>query len=197
MLLFLLQTGGTQAPLFLDDLLHVLLAIVVRDLITLLDVLACTDVYTVLFLIMLCFGIGSTCMIDLASSVLSSFAVDHQCISHLEEVSPSTLVRFLFGYALTGIFDDELILFYCFTVTEQSTTSTTTTDANLIQAVRMGSTYNVVQSLPSTDLNGDGRQTIADTSTLLLHLGSSDMRYDLNGDGAVNFTDFNIILTAQ
>ncbi len=84
-----------------------------------------------------------------------------------------------------------------FTVTEQSTTSTTTTDANLIQAVRMGSTYNVVQSLPSTDLNGDGRQTIADTSTLLLHLGSSDMRYDLNGDGAVNFTDFNIILTAQ
>ncbi len=84
-----------------------------------------------------------------------------------------------------------------FTITNDATSTTAVLENNLIQAVRMGTPYNVVNALPSTDLNGDGKQTIADTSTLLLHLGSSDMRYDLNGDGVVNFTDFNIVLTAQ
>jgi hypothetical protein len=84
-----------------------------------------------------------------------------------------------------------------FTVRPEATSTATGTETNLIQAVRLGSSYNVVTSLPSTDLNGDGRQSIADTSILLLNMGSRDPRYDLNGDGAVNLTDLNIILTAQ
>lgn len=85
-----------------------------------------------------------------------------------------------------------------FTVQQEATSTISSgSTTNLIQAVRMGSTYNVVTSLPSTDLNGDGRRSIADTSILLLNMGSKDPRFDLNGDGVVNLTDLNIILTTE
>lgn len=67
-------------------------------------------------------------------------------------------------------------------------------DTNLLISSRPGSAYQVVTTPPSPDLNGDGKQSIADTSILLLNLGSSDMRYDLNQDGSVNLSDLNFLL---
>ncbi len=50
---------------------------------------------------------------------------------------------------------------------------------------------------PSTDLNGDGRQTIADMSIFMLHIMGTDVRYDFNQDGKVNTTDLSILMTAR
>ncbi|HEU4677673.1 MAG TPA: hypothetical protein VFS75_03070 [Candidatus Paceibacterota bacterium] len=54
--------------------------------------------------------------------------------------------------------------------------------------------FHVVKEAPSTDLNGDGRHTIADISVFLLHLSTDDERYDFNMDGRVNLEDLKIIL---
>jgi hypothetical protein len=50
---------------------------------------------------------------------------------------------------------------------------------------------------PSTDLNGDGRQSIADVSILMQYLFTGDLRGDLNGDGQVSLADLSLILTAK
>ncbi len=50
---------------------------------------------------------------------------------------------------------------------------------------------------PSTDLNGDGKQTIADMSIFMLHIMGTDLRYDFNQDGKVNSADLSIIMSAQ
>ena len=50
---------------------------------------------------------------------------------------------------------------------------------------------------PSTDLNGDGNQTIADMSIFMLHIMGSDLRYDFNQDGKVNTGDLSIIMSAR
>lgn len=72
--------------------------------------------------------------------------------------------------------------------------ATTTPEENLVNMSPGGSSYEIVSTVPSPDLNGDGKQSFADTSILLLNLGSSNMRYDLNLDGAVNLADFNILI---
>lgn len=72
-----------------------------------------------------------------------------------------------------------------------------TIDANLIQRSSVGASYNVVHEKPSADLNGDGRQSIADMSMLLIHLNSTDKRYDLNQDGEVGIADVSILLNAK
>lgn len=43
------------------------------------------------------------------------------------------------------------------------------------------------------DVTGDGKVSFADAATLMLHLGSSDPTYDLNGDGTVSLPDLAII----
>lgn len=68
------------------------------------------------------------------------------------------------------------------------------THTNLVQKSTLPSTYAVVETAPTTDLNNDGKQSIADTSIFLMHLGSNDLRFDFNRDGAINLKDFNIIL---
>lgn len=70
----------------------------------------------------------------------------------------------------------------------------TTTDQNLIVQTSLGTSYNVVATPPSIDLNGDGKQSIADTSIFLLKLTSNDPRYDFNLDGEINLKDLNILL---
>jgi hypothetical protein len=55
----------------------------------------------------------------------------------------------------------------------------------------------VVTHTQATDLNGDGKQTFADVSILMLHLLGSDVRYDLNADGAVNTKDLEYLLTKK
>lgn len=81
-----------------------------------------------------------------------------------------------------------------FTVESQSTT---TPVVNLIQKTAVPSSYAVVPTPPSTDLNGDGKQSMADVSIMLLNLGSKDLRFDLNMDLAVDIHDFNLILKAK
>lgn len=78
-----------------------------------------------------------------------------------------------------------------FTVTAETST---TTNTNLIAKTALGSSYQVVETAPSTDLNGDGKQGIADASIFLLNLGSTDSRFDFNRDGVVNLKDLNILL---
>jgi hypothetical protein len=73
--------------------------------------------------------------------------------------------------------------------------ATTTPDTNLLAVQPQNSVYEIVAAPPSPDLNGDGRQSFADTSILLLNMGSSNMRYDLNLDGFVNLADFNILIS--
>lgn len=79
-----------------------------------------------------------------------------------------------------------------FTITPEATT--TPALSNLIKTDSQNTNYEIVTVLPSPDLNGDGKQSITDTSILLLNLGSSNMRYDLNLDGFVNLIDFNIVM---
>lgn len=48
--------------------------------------------------------------------------------------------------------------------------------------------------LTQTDLNGDGKQTIADVSIFMLGMLGNNPRFDFNRDGAVNGIDLSIIL---
>ncbi len=59
-------------------------------------------------------------------------------------------------------------------------------------------TLSVKPELPTTDLNGDGKQTIADISIFMLNIvGSSDARFDFNVDGVVDTKDMRIIMDAK
>jgi len=55
----------------------------------------------------------------------------------------------------------------------------------------------VKPDLPTTDLNGDGKQSIADISIFMLNMGAYNERFDFNADGLVNLKDLNILLSAQ
>lgn len=50
---------------------------------------------------------------------------------------------------------------------------------------------------PSTDLNNDGKQSLADIAIMMLQLGGKNTRYDFNQDGLVNMTDFSILMNAK
>lgn len=73
--------------------------------------------------------------------------------------------------------------------------ATSTQETNLLNMSPVGSSYEIVATAPTPDLNGDGKQSFADTSILLMNMGSTDMRFDLNLDGAVNLGDFNILIS--
>lgn len=55
----------------------------------------------------------------------------------------------------------------------------------------------VAKQAPSTDLNNDGKQSIADISIFMLYAAKNDPRGDLDRDGKVNTKDLNIILSAK
>ncbi len=59
------------------------------------------------------------------------------------------------------------------------------------------STFVVTRTPPSTDLNGDGRQTLADMSIFMMNMFGGDARYDFNLDGHVDSTDFGILIQAR
>lgn len=54
--------------------------------------------------------------------------------------------------------------------------------------------YEVTKTAPSTDLNGDGTQSIADVSIFILNMGKEDSRFDFNRDGEVTAADLSILL---
>ncbi len=57
-----------------------------------------------------------------------------------------------------------------------------------------GPTIDILPLGRSTDLNGDGLQTIVDVSIFMRHLTSQNSRSDFNGDGLVSTKDLSIIL---
>jgi hypothetical protein len=65
---------------------------------------------------------------------------------------------------------------------------------NLLKTNASPTTYAVVKTIPSTDLNNDGKQSIADISIFMMHLQSTESRFDFNQDGNIDLKDFNIIL---
>lgn len=75
-----------------------------------------------------------------------------------------------------------------------SASATPATDNNLMHAAAPKSSYTVVTKPPSPDLNGDGSVDIKDASIMLLHIGSHDMRFDLDQDGSVGLSDLSRIL---
>jgi hypothetical protein len=54
--------------------------------------------------------------------------------------------------------------------------------------------FNVQKEKPSTDLNADGEQTIADVSIFMMQMVSQNMQSDFNEDGKVSATDLSILL---
>jgi hypothetical protein len=51
----------------------------------------------------------------------------------------------------------------------------------------------VVKNPPSLDLNGDGKQSVADVSIFMTHFLKNDLRSDFNQDGKVDLKDFSIL----
>jgi len=73
-----------------------------------------------------------------------------------------------------------------------------TTSSNPITNTQaVSTTYKVVEEPPSTDLNGDGKQSISDISIFMLNIASDDSKYDFNLDGKIDTKDLNIILGAE
>lgn len=60
-----------------------------------------------------------------------------------------------------------------------------------------GPILRILLERPNTDLNGDGRQGIADTSIFMADLVSQNKRSDFNQDGVVNTADLSILLNAE
>lgn len=55
----------------------------------------------------------------------------------------------------------------------------------------------VIATANPTDINGDGKQTIADVSIFMSDLITQNKRSDLNGDGKVNLTDLSTLIEAK
>lgn len=54
----------------------------------------------------------------------------------------------------------------------------------------------VTDTPPSTDLNGDGKQTFTDVSVMILNMFGTDPRYDLNQDGSIDRADLEMVRNA-
>jgi hypothetical protein len=55
----------------------------------------------------------------------------------------------------------------------------------------------VLSDTQTTDLNGDGQQTLADLSIFMRDFATQNFRSDFNVDGKVNLSDMSIMLDAQ
>lgn len=67
----------------------------------------------------------------------------------------------------------------------------------VLQKSILGPTLQVVTEQPTTDLNGDGKQSLADISIFMLDLASQNSRSDFNGDTKISTADLSIILDAK
>ncbi len=72
-------------------------------------------------------------------------------------------------------------------------------EENLLQesSARMASPITITKDKPKTDLNGDGKQSIADMSIFMMHLATNDLRSDFNDDGTVNTADLSLLLSVK
>lgn len=63
----------------------------------------------------------------------------------------------------------------------------------LVQKTAVGPRVVVIPKAPSTDLNGDGKQTILDVSIFMSDMATQNMKSDFNLDGKVNLVDLSIL----
>ncbi len=75
-----------------------------------------------------------------------------------------------------------------FAVSEESLISETVVNTQI-----SGPSITVLSTIPNTDLNGDGKQTIADVSIFMTHFATQNLRSDFNEDGAVTLKDLSIL----
>lgn len=68
---------------------------------------------------------------------------------------------------------------------------------NIVSEESARSPVKIIEEPPTTDLNGDGEQSIADISIFMLNIAGNDPRFDFNGDGKVNTKDLSILLDAE
>lgn len=66
---------------------------------------------------------------------------------------------------------------------------------NLITVDNVTKKVSVTPEKATTDLNGDGLQTLADVSIFILNAPSKESRFDFNQDGQVNTKDLAILLS--
>ena len=55
----------------------------------------------------------------------------------------------------------------------------------------------IVTEMPSSDFNDDGKQNLLDLSIFMLHINSTDGKFDLNQDGEVDLKDLSILLDKE
>ena len=70
-------------------------------------------------------------------------------------------------------------------------------EQNVLTTNNTAATYKVVEEPPSTDVNDDGKQTLADISIFMLNIVGNDERFDFNLDGEVDTKDLSILLDAE
>ncbi|MEK7639283.1 MAG: dockerin type I domain-containing protein [Patescibacteria group bacterium] len=75
-----------------------------------------------------------------------------------------------------------------FTIAPEELEKSTKLETSLI-----GPTVVVTDTPPTTDLNGDGKQTILDVSIFMSDLASQNRQSDFNGDGKVDLADLSIL----
>lgn len=80
-----------------------------------------------------------------------------------------------------------------FTVPQQTNENTVTT----IQSEAQTSEIKILEEDLTTDLNGDGKQTITDISIFMQYLAIQDERADFDRDGNVDFGDLTILRNAR
>lgn len=68
---------------------------------------------------------------------------------------------------------------------------------NLVSRENSDIRFIIAEKIPSTDLNEDGQQTIADVSVFIIGMLTYDRRLDFNLDGKVDTRDLSIILNAR
>jgi hypothetical protein len=66
-------------------------------------------------------------------------------------------------------------------------------EQTLLSSSLPGPTITVIPEAPSTDLNHDGKQTIADTSIFMVDFITKNRRSDFNQDGSVDLKDLSIL----
>lgn len=63
----------------------------------------------------------------------------------------------------------------------------------LFKAPLNGPKISILTEPPDTDLNDDGKQSMADVSIFMTDLATKNLRSDLNKDGVINLTDLSIL----
>lgn len=67
-------------------------------------------------------------------------------------------------------------------------------DRSTVTTTSDGVTLKVLTPGLSTDLNEDGKQSIADVSIFMKHLATNNLRSDFDGDGTVGLKDLSILM---